>query len=283
MPCGGRAPGRGPPAGHRQSHCLSGTPRGKDTVRLRHLGILIVLALLATAIVAAPASAGQPTIKQLKQQLRQAKEKRQQARQRQRLAVANLTGARELRAATDPSALAATPLDPDAAPLDPAAPAVTIPTGMDQALAAALLADGVVSDEEVAALQARVVKLRTMTTRWNAKVKRLAKRVRLRVQIQKWSSRGQWRPLIEIAARKYGVSAAGLYRLMMLESTGQRRVVSGPYHGLFQFMHREWAKSWNKWRDRSIYDGWAQIQLAALAIGRGMGPSIWTNTYRMAF
>ncbi len=154
---------------------------------------------------------------------------------------------------------------------------------MDQALAAALLADGVVSDEEVAALQARVVKLRAMTKRWSDKVKRLAKRVRLRVQIQKWNSRGQWRPLIEIAARKYGVSAAGLYRLMMLESTGQRRVVSGPYHGLFQFMTREWSASWNPWRGTSIYDGWAQIRLAALAIGRGMGPSIWTHTYSMAF
>jgi soluble lytic murein transglycosylase-like protein len=245
-------------------------------VRLRHIGILIALALLATAIVAAPASAGQPTLKQLKQQLRHATQTQKQTRQRHRLAAANLAGARELYALTNPAAPGAPSPDPDALTL-------TVPPGMDEALAAGLLADGIVTDEEIAALQARATRLRKLERRWNVKVRRLQKRVRTLAHIETWNRRGQWRPLIEIAAREYGVSAAGLYRLMILESSGRRTVVSGPYHGLFQFMHREWAESWNKWRDRSIYDGWAQIQLAALAIGRGMGPSIWTNTYRMAF
>jgi len=144
-------------------------------------------------------------------------------------------------------------------------------------------ADGVVTGDEIAALQARAAKRQRLARRWSAKVERLQKRLSERVQIEKWNRRGQWRPLIAIAARRYGVSQAGLYRMMMLESSGQRHVVSGPYHGLFQFMHREWAESWNEWRDRSIYDGWSQIQLAAKCIGRGMGPSIWPLTYRMAF
>ena len=89
--------------------------------------------------------------------------------------------------------------------------------------------------------------------------------------------------LIAIASRRYNVSAAGLAHMMKLESNGQRHADSGPYHGLFQFMDREWAMSWNEWRDHSIYDGWSQIQLAAKCISRGMGPSIWPLTYRMSF
>jgi hypothetical protein len=48
-------------------------------------------------------------------------------------------------------------------------------------------------------------------------------------------------------------------------------------------MDREWGETWNEWRDHSIYDGWSQIQLVAKCISRGMGPSIWPLTYRMAF
>ncbi len=245
-------------------------------MRFRHIGILIALALLATAIVAAPASAGQPSVKQLKQQLRQAKHLSQRARQRARVAAVNLAGARELYDATNPGLTGSTPPDPGAATATPSA-------GMDPALAAALLADGVVTADEVAAVQARAAKRQTLARRWGHQVKRLQQRVRQIAQLEAWNRRGDWRPLIEIASRKYGVSAAGLYKLMMLESGGQRTVVSGPYQGLFQFMTREWSTSWNQWRAESIFDGWAQIRLAALAISRGMGPSIWTNTYRMAF
>ena len=229
-------------------------------MRLRHLGILIALALLATVIVAAAAAAGEPSLKQLKTGLRAAEQHRQLARERARVATADLAGARALTAAT-----------------------VAVPTGMSAALAAGLLADGVVTADEVAALQARADKRQQLARRWSLKVGQLQRRIRELAQIALWDRRGDWRPLIAIAGREYGVSAAGLYRMMMLESGGQRTADSGPYHGLFQFMDREWAASWNRWRGESIYDGWAQIRLTALAISRGMGPSIWPLTYRMSF
>jgi soluble lytic murein transglycosylase-like protein len=245
-------------------------------VRIRHIGILIALALLAIAVLATPASAGRPPLKQLKSQLRDSKQERQKVRLRLRVATADLAGARELYAATHTGATGAELPDPAASTAAP-------PPGMDQALAAGLLADGVVTGEEIAALEARVTMLRSLAKRWTGKIAGLAKRIHRIEQIAQWNRRGDWKHLIDVAAREYGVSEAGLYRLMILESGGRRTVVSGPYHGLYQFMHREWSESWNKWRDQSIYDGWAQIQLAALAISRGMGPSIWTNTYRMAF
>ena len=88
--------------------------------------------------------------------------------------------------------------------------------------------------------------------------------------------------LIAIAAAKYGVSARGLHRMMMLESGG-RRTAGTLYKGLFQYHPSTWRASWNPWRRQSIFDGWAQIRATAYAIRRGMGPSQWPNTYRMAF
>jgi hypothetical protein len=146
-----------------------------------------------------------------------------------------------------------------------------------------VLADGIVTADEVAAQQARSATAARVAHLWTIKVRGLQQRVRRLVQIARWNQRGQWKPLIAIAGEKYGVSRAGLYHMMMLESNGQRTADSGPYHGLFQFMDREWAASWNEWRGHSIHDGWSQIQLAAKAISRGMGPSIWPLTYRMSF
>ena len=43
-------------------------------------------------------------------------------------------------------------------------------------------------------------------------------------------------PIIEVAAAKYHVSAAGMYRMMMRESGGQRFAgSSSAFKGLFQY------------------------------------------------
>jgi hypothetical protein len=172
---------------------------------------------------------------------------------------------------------------PDPAATDPAVNGLGIPAGMNADLAASLLADGVVSADEIAGLQARLSAAKRLERRWSVKVRSLQQRISQLKRINEWNKRGEWKPLIAIASQRYHVSAAGLTHMMKLESNGQRHVSSGPYHGLFQFMYREWAMSWNEWRDHSIYDGWSQIQLAAKCISRGMGPSIWPLTYRMSF
>lgn len=247
-------------------------------MRLSKLTLGLALVLVASGVFAVPALAKDPSISTLKQRLQHAKQVRSRAHERVVVASANLSGARELRAATD------APVTPvPAATPDPTATGVTVPAGMNPGLAAALLADGVVTADEIAGLEARLTAAKRLERRWTAKVRTLKKTIRQLRQIAEWNRRGQWKPLIAIASRRYHVSAAGLTRMMMLESSGQRHVVSGPYHGLFQFMHREWNETWNEWRDHSIYDGWSQIQLAAKCISRGMGPSIWPLTYRMSF
>jgi len=262
-------------------------------VRLRKLTLAIALTALAAGTLAAPAVAGDPSISKLKQQLRQAKQLRERARERARLAAAGLAGARELHAATsvagDPATLDPATLDPtlDPATLDPATPEplsalVVTPVSMDPALAALLLADGVVTADEVAAQQARSVRAGTLARRWTLKVRRLQRRLRTLQRIAAWNRRGQWKPLIEIAGKKYGVSTAGLHRMMMLESGGSRTIGS-TYKGLFQYYPSTWSGSWNPWRRESIYNGWAQIRATAYALSRGMGRSQWPNTYPMAF
>ena len=93
-----------------------------------------------------------------------------------------------------------------------------------------------------------------------------------------------WRPVIERVAKKYGVSADGLYRLMMMESGGKVRAVgSGRYYGLFQYALITWKDDWNPFRSRSVFDGSAQIEASALAVKKGMGRTLWGNTYPAAF
>jgi hypothetical protein len=243
-------------------------------VRFRTLTIALAIALLAAVMLAAPAFAKDPSVPQVKKWLGHARQVRQRAVERAAVAAANLAGAKDLYAATSASA-GTTPA--------PAAGVVTPPAGMDQTLAATLLADGVVTADEIASLQARFTTAQRRVHRWDLKVRKLERRLRELKQIATWNRQGRWKPLIAIASQRYHVSAAGLAHMMKLESNGQRHVDSGPYHGLFQFMYREWAMSWNEWRDHSIYDGWSQIQLAAKCISRGMGPSIWPLTYRMSF
>ena len=95
---------------------------------------------------------------------------------------------------------------------------------------------------------------------------------------------GPWWPLIERAAAANGVSARGMYRLMMIESGGSASVVGpGGYCGLFQYAPSTWKGSWNPWRTASITDGTAQIKATALAIRQGNGHAWWDPSYSWAF
>ena len=87
---------------------------------------------------------------------------------------------------------------------------------------------------------------------------------------------GPWWSLIQSAAASNGVSARGMYRLMMIESGGSATVVGpGGYYGLFQYAPTTWSGSWNPWRSSSITDGAAQIKATALAIRQGYGHAWW--------
>lgn len=243
-------------------------------MRPRNLVIATSLTLVAVAVMAVPALAGDPSIPLLKRQLRDAKRSRNQARHHYRRSAVNLAGARELFAATSARTDGQTP-EPTPTPVVP-------PATMDAKLAALLLADGVVTADEVAALRTRCAAAKRLSRRWTAKVRRLQRRIGRLRQIAEWNRRGCWKPLVEIAGHKYGVSHAGLYRMMMLESGGNR-TAGGMFKGLFQYLPSTWAGSWNPWRHHSVHDGWAQIRATAYALRRGMGPSQWPNTYPMAF
>lgn len=95
---------------------------------------------------------------------------------------------------------------------------------------------------------------------------------------------GPWWSLIQSAAAANGVSARGMYRLMMIESGGSAAVVGpGGYYGLFQYAPSTWRGSWNPWRSASISDGAAQIKATALAIRQGNGHAWWDPSYTWAF
>jgi predicted flap endonuclease-1-like 5' DNA nuclease len=247
-------------------------------VRLRKLTLGLALVLLVSGVFAAPALAKDPSVSALKQRLRHAKQVQHRAHDRVTLAAANLAGARALVVTAVPDATAGG-ANPDPATT---ADAIAVPAGMSPELATTLLADGVVSTDEIAALKTRLAAAKRVAHRWNVKVRQLKQRIRRLQQIAEWNRRGTWEPLIQIACTKYGVSASGLHRLMILESGG-RRTVGTTYKGLFQYYPSTWSGSWNPWRHESIFNGWAQIRATAYAISRGMGPSQWPNTYPMAF
>jgi hypothetical protein len=95
---------------------------------------------------------------------------------------------------------------------------------------------------------------------------------------------GPWWPLIQSAASGNGVSARGMYRLMMIESGGSASVVGpGGYYGLFQYAPTTWKGSWNPWRSSSVTDGAAQIKATALALRQGYGHAWWDPSYTWAF
>ena len=95
---------------------------------------------------------------------------------------------------------------------------------------------------------------------------------------------GQWWPLIQQAAGANGVSARGMYRLMMIESGGYASIVGpGGYYGLFQYHPVTWKGSWNPYRSAAITDGAAQIRATALALKMGYGHAWWDPSYSWAF
>jgi len=95
---------------------------------------------------------------------------------------------------------------------------------------------------------------------------------------------GRWWPLIRQAAGANGVSARGMYRLMMIESGGCASIVGlGGYCGLFQYHPSTWKGSWNPYRSAGITDGAAQIRATALALKMGYGHSWWDPSYSWAF
>jgi hypothetical protein len=239
-------------------------------VKSRRILTILALAVITLATLAPSAFATEVSDTQLKTHLRNTNQRHRLARKRAAKARADLAAARELQTQTA-GGLGATPLV-GAAPL----------SGMNPALATRLLADAVVSDDEISALQTRVSLTKTLAHRWAVKARRLAKRVHRRRQIATWARQHDWRPLIEIAGHKNGVSSTGLYRMMMLESGGQATAGSA-YKGLFQYSPSTWSSQWNPWRHESIFNGWAQIRATAFALSKGMGPSQWPNTYPMAF
>ena len=239
-------------------------------MRKRLILTVLALAVVASATLAPSASATQVSDRQLKAQLRNAKQHLRLAREHAQTASADLAAALEMKTQTA-GGLTAAP-----------SPGFTPPAGLEPSLAARLLADGVVSDAEISALQTRAIRTVALVHRWKVKVRRLAKCVHRRRQIATWAQHHKWRPLIEIAGREYGVSAAGLYRMMMLESGG-RTTAGTAYKGLFQYSPSTWSSHWNPWRHESIFNGWAQIRATAFALRKGMGASQWPNTYPMAF
>lgn len=98
--------------------------------------------------------------------------------------------------------------------------------------------------------------------------------------------RGGWWSVIKDAGAANGISADGLYRLMMIESGGNASIVGGSggrFCGLFQYFPGTWKASWNPWRGESIFSGTAQIKATALAIKMGKGPFWWCPSYQWAF
>jgi hypothetical protein len=94
----------------------------------------------------------------------------------------------------------------------------------------------------------------------------------------------QWWPLVTAAAGKYGLSAGGMFRLMMIESGGSATASNGgAFLGLYQYAPSTWAGSWNPWRHESIFAGAVQIKATALALHLGYGPAWWTTSYAWAF
>jgi len=133
---------------------------------------------------------------------------------------------------------------------------------------------------DIKALRAKVAQARRQVDLWQEKVDELTARAEEEEQIEAWERERDWMPIIKIAAARYKVKAAGMYRMMMRESGGDPRAgASGQFRGLFQYWTGTWKNDWNPYRDQSIFDGSAQIFATAYAIHKGMGPQLWTTTF----
>jgi hypothetical protein len=151
---------------------------------------------------------------------------------------------------------------------------------MARLVPAAATAAALVATPTVDELRARVVKARRAVRIWRHRVQRLARQYRFKLRMAEWERRGEWMPIIKVAAAKYDVKADGMYRMMMRESGGQRYAgASSAFKGLFQYCTSTWTASWNPRRSESIYDGSSQIFASAYAISKGMGPQMWTTTF----
>jgi hypothetical protein len=223
------------------------------------LAVLIVATALAA--VAIPQKADAAT---LKGKLRNARLALRKSQARLRAAEAALASV----VTADPGVAQSAAADPAATPTPTPTPTAT--TTPAPAPAAPSVAD----------LKAKVAKARHTVRVWKLRVRRLAKKYRRQRQMASWEKHHQWMPIIKVAAAKYHVKAAGMYRMMMRESGGQQYAgASTSYKGLFQYYTGTWSSSWNPWRHDNIYDASSQIFATAYAIHKGMGPQMWTTTF----
>ena len=169
---------------------------------------------------------------------------------------------------------------PDITPTPEATPTPGATPTPDMTPAAVATPVAAAASPTVEELRARVAKARRAVRIWKLRVYRLARQYRFKLRMAEWERRGQWMPIIRVAAAKYHVSAGGMYRMMMRESGGRRYAGSGSaFKGLFQYHTGTWAAGWNPYRHDSIYDGSSQIFATAYAISRGMGRQMWTTTF----
>ncbi|MBN2203590.1 MAG: hypothetical protein JW767_01040 [Thermoleophilia bacterium] len=279
------------------------------------IGAILLLVTLVTATAAlAPTAFADTSTAELRARLRSSRQALRAKRARLKMVRADLAAARQLFAlyadtsledvvdgvvGDDPSFTEVAVTGDDPATDDPAVDDATVdPAASDGAddatVADAALVDASATDpdllpvvvvpsaDDIAALERRVARLKVSARGWRERVEDLARRVRRRERIAAWNRRGEWRPLIRLAARRYDVDAGALYRMMIYESGG-RRTAGSMYKGLFQYLPSTWKASWNPWRGASIYNGWAQIRATAYAIKRGYGPQMWPSTYPRAF
>ncbi len=200
---------------------------------------IVAITIVATALtaIALPQKAEATS---LKAKLNAAKRALRQSSHRLSAAEKDLAAA--VAAAADPGLA----LDPLATPTPSALPTPTAtPTSTATPTAAATPATPTVDE-----LRARVVKARRAVRGWKQRVHRLATQYRFQLKMAAWERRGEWMPIIKVAAAKYHVKADGMYRMMMRESGGQRYAgSSSPYKGLFQYWSGTWSASWNPYRD----------------------------------
>lgn len=252
----------------------------------------LVLLLLVAGAATAPQASADTTTAELRAKLRNSRRALRESRARLIKVREELASARQILATYGVDALDETVVDDPAAPdssPDSSSSETADAVAGEAAEAATIVeeVDGVTlvivpTLAQVEALEDRVVKVRKAVRRWKKRVEELATRVRRRERIAEWNRQGKWRPLIEIAARRNGINAAALYRMMLYESSG-RRYAGTTYKGLFQYLPSTWAATWNPHRGASIYNGWAQIRATAYAIKRGYGPRMWPSTYPRAF
>jgi hypothetical protein len=255
------------PAGTGRRSLPPGKPRRKDVVsRCKSWIALMAVVIIATAL-AAVALPQKAEAASLKGKLRHAKLALRHSKARLQAAQAALAAA----VATDLPLAQGAGADPVATPSPTPSPTPSAsPTSSPTAAAT----------PSVDQLRAKVTKARRSVRTWKSRVRRLARQYRLQRQMADWERRGKWMPIIRVAAAKYHVKAAGMYRMMMRESGGRRYAgASSAFKGLFQYWSGTWKASWNPWRHDSIYDGSSQIFATAYAIHKGWGPQMWTTTF----